>query len=99
MLSSSTKRRAVKNSVEKGLGTSAAACRVLRGPRSTYYRVSQTSEVSLEMQQETDRLGEKHARYGYRRITAMMRRGGYVINEERPHSSLKDLTPSEFAAS
>ena len=72
MVSSSTKRRAVKYSVEEGLGSSAAACRALGVPRSTYYRVSPVSEESLEMQQEIVRLSEKHPRYGYRRITAMM---------------------------
>lgn len=83
MVSSSTKRRAVKYSVEEGLGSSAAACRALGLPRSTYYRVSQISEESLEMQQEILRLSGQHPRYGYRRITAMMRRDGYVINEKR----------------
>lgn len=83
MVSSSTKRRAVKYSVEEGLGSSAAACRALGLPRSTYYRVSEISEESLEMQKEIIRLSEKHPRYGYRRITAMMRRDDYTVNEKR----------------
>jgi transposase InsO family protein len=88
MVSSSTKRRAVKFAVEEGLGSSAVACRALGLPRSTYYRVSQISEESLEMQKEILRLSEKHPRYGYRRIigaptAAMMRRDGYQINEKR----------------
>lgn len=67
MVSSSTTRQAVKYSVEEGLGSSAAACRTLGLPRSTYYRVSQISEESIEMQLEILRLSEKHPRYGYRR--------------------------------
>lgn len=83
MVSSSTKRRAVKYTVEEGLGSSAVACRALGLARSTYYRVSQISEESIEMQQEIVRLSEKPPRYGYRRVTAMMRRGGYTVNEKR----------------
>lgn len=83
MVSPSTKRRAVKYSVEEGLGCSAAACRALGLPKSTYYRVGQISQASLAMQQEILQLSEKHPRYGYRRITAMMRREGYAVNEKR----------------
>lgn len=83
MVSSSTKRRAVNYAVEEGLGSSAVACRALGLPRSTYYRVSQISEESLDIQKEILRLSEKHPRYGYRRITAMMGRDGYQINEKR----------------
>ncbi|MDC0251756.1 IS3 family transposase [bacterium] len=79
MVSSSTKRRAVKFAVDEGMGSSAVACRALGLPRSTYYRISQVSDEAKEMGQEILQLSEKHPRYGYRRITAMMRRDGYVI--------------------
>ncbi|MDF1862856.1 MAG: IS3 family transposase [Verrucomicrobiales bacterium] len=83
MVSSSTKRRAVKYAGEEGLGSSAVACRAPSFPRSTYHRVSETGEESLEVQKEILRLSEKNPRYGYRRITAMMRREGYQIDEKR----------------
>jgi len=83
MVSSSTKRRAVKFAVEEGLGSSAVACRALGLARSSFYRVSQVSEEAKVMQKEIIRLSEKHPRYGYRRVTAMMRREGHVINEKR----------------
>ncbi|MDF1862765.1 MAG: IS3 family transposase [Verrucomicrobiales bacterium] len=83
MVSSSTKRRAVKFAVEEGLGSSAVVCRTLGLARSSYYRVSQISDELKTMHHEILRLSEKHPRYSYRRITAMMRRDGYVINEKR----------------
>tara|TARA_B110000305_G_C19283345_1_gene560424 strand:- start:22 stop:942 length:921 start_codon:yes stop_codon:yes gene_type:complete len=83
MVSSSTKRRAVKIAVEESLGCSAVACRALGLARSSYYRVSRISDESAMMRKEIIRLSEKHPRYGYRRITAMMRREGHVINEKR----------------
>lgn len=83
MVSSSSKRRAVKFAVEEGLGCSAVACRALGLARSSYYRVSQVTDETVVMQQEILRLSEEHPRYGYRRITAMMKRGGYSINEKR----------------
>ena len=83
MVSSSAKRRAVKYAVEEGLGCSAAACRALGLARSSFYRVSQINEDSEAMRKEIIRLSEKHPRYGYRRITAMMRREGHAINEKR----------------
>ena len=83
MVSSSAKRRAVKFAVEEGLGSSAAACRSLGLARSSYYRKNKISKSSLSMRKEIIELSENHPRYGYRRITALMRREGHVINEKR----------------
>lgn len=83
MVSSSTKRRAVKHSVEEGLGGSAVACRALGLARSSYYRVSRVCAKAMELRKAIIDLSERHPRYGYRRITALMRREGYQINEKR----------------
>ncbi|NRB74884.1 MAG: hypothetical protein HRU46_11050 [Verrucomicrobiales bacterium] len=62
MVSSSTKRRAVKYAAEEGLGSSAVACRALGLPRAPYYRVSRISDKSMDMQKKILRLSEKHPR-------------------------------------
>jgi len=83
MVSPSTKRRAVKQCVEEGLGGAAAACRALGLARASYYRVSRPSAESRQVRQEVIALSERHPRYGYRRITALLRRGGFEVNVKR----------------
>src|SRR4029077_9445593 len=74
VVSPSARRRAVKMSVEEGIGKVAAACRALGFWRSSYYRSGQSSLESRRIRKEVLELSAKHPRYGYRRITALMRR-------------------------
>ncbi|PTY00708.1 hypothetical protein DB345_00070 [Spartobacteria bacterium LR76] len=83
MVSPSTKRRAVKISVEEGLGSTMAACRALGLARSSYYRTSRQSVETRRVRKEVIELSEKHPRYGYRRITALLRRDGFEVNGKR----------------
>jgi len=83
MIRPSTKLRAVKFAVEERLGCSTVAGRALGLARSSYYRVGQLGDEPETMRQEILPLSEKHPPYGYRRITAMMRRDRYAINERR----------------
>lgn len=83
MVSPSTKRRAVKRSVEEGWGGTASACRALRLARSSFHRTGLVREQSRRMHKVVVQLSEKHPRYGYRRITALLRRGGLTINPKR----------------
>lgn len=83
MVSPSTKRRAVKMSVEEGLGKAATACRALGLARSSYYRSNRTSLESRRVRKEVLELSAKHPRYGYRRITALLRREGFEVNVKR----------------
>ena len=83
VVSPSARRRAVKMSVEEGLGKVAAACRALGLWRSSYYRSGQSSLESRRIRKEVLELSAKHPRYGYRRITALMRREGKPL---RPHA-------------
>jgi putative transposase len=57
--------------VDSGLGRIAQACRVVKLARSGYYRVKKISRSS------------QHPRYGYRRITALLRRKGRRVNAKR----------------
>ena len=83
MVSPSTKRRAVKRVIETGLGTTAEACRALGLARSSYYRNGTGSQGSRQMHGEIVELSREHPRYGYRRVTALLRREGHEVNAKR----------------
>ena len=83
MVSPSARRRAVKMSVKDGIGKVAAACRALGLSRSSYYRSGRVSLESRRVRKEVLELSGKHPRYGYRRITALMRREGFEVNVKR----------------
>ena len=67
-------------SVQEGIGKAAAACRALGLSRSSYYRRGRSSLENRRIRKEVFELSAKHPRYGYRRITALMRREGFEIN-------------------
>ncbi|HEY8671722.1 MAG TPA: IS3 family transposase, partial [Terriglobales bacterium] len=83
MVSPSSRRRAVKRVVEEGLGSAVQACRAICLARSSYYRPCAVSARRRRVHKEVLRLSEEHPRYGYRRITALLRRGGLRINPKR----------------
>jgi putative transposase len=83
VVSPSARRRAVKISVQVGMGKVAAACRALGLSRSSYYRSGRASLESRRIRKEVLELSTKHPRYGYRRIRALMRREGFEVNGKR----------------
>ena len=83
MVSPSTKRRAVKLVIETGLGTTAEACRALGLARSSYYRNHGISSAKRQVHRQIVALSQEHPRYGYRRVTALLRRAGQEINAKR----------------
>jgi len=83
VVSPSAKRRAVKLVIEVGLGMTAEACRALGLARSSYYRNSTMSPESRTFQKQIVSLSQEHPRYGYRRVTALLRREGQEINPKR----------------
>ena len=83
MVGPANKRRAVKMVVEESLGVIAQACRALGLSRSGFYLAKRASVESRRMRKEIIELSKKHPRYGDRRVTAMMRRDGFVINNKR----------------
>ncbi len=58
-------------------------CRVIGQPRSTqrYRRVGADDEAALT--EAIVRLASEYGRYGYRRITALLRREGWHVNHKR----------------
>jgi transposase InsO family protein len=69
--------------VEQNMGTTAEACRALGLARSSFYLTSHRSPESQAMHIEIKTLSQKHPRYGYRRITALLRRAGHEVNGKR----------------
>ena len=83
MVSSSSRRRAVKHVVEEGLGNASQACRALGLSRSSYYALSRKSVASMALEGAIVELSEANPRYGYRRVTALLRRDGETVNGKR----------------
>lgn len=65
------------------MGSTAAACRALALARSSFYLARSVSAQSRTLRQEIRALSQKHPRYGYRRITALLRREGHEVNSKR----------------
>lgn len=83
MVSPASRRRAVKSVVEEGLGSAVQACRAIGLARSSFYRPGAISLKRRSVQEAVLKLSEEHPRYGYRRITALLRREGLSINAKR----------------
>jgi transposase InsO family protein len=73
----------VKRVIEMGIGTTAQACRALGLARSSYYCNSTMSTESRQMHKQIVQLSQDHPRFGYRRVTALLRREGHEINAKR----------------
>ena len=67
----------------EGLGGKAQACRALGLARSAAYRLPGASVKSRRLRREIVALSQQHPRYGYRRITALLRREGWSVNPKR----------------
>lgn len=64
--------------------TVAATCRVLDLPRSTYYRRAEpTAAADTALRDAIQRVALEWPSYGYRRITAELKRRGQVVNRKR----------------
>lgn len=83
MVSPSSKRRAVSFIEQEGLGRKAPACRALGLARSAAYYLPRESVESQRLRKEIISLSQKHPRYGYRRITALLRRDEWEVNAKR----------------
>lgn len=59
------------------------ACRVLLQPRSTQRYDPKVSEDDCLLRSQIIELAKKFGRYGYRRITALLRRDGWTVNHKR----------------
>lgn len=59
------------------------ACRVLAQPRSTQRRRAHVPDDERHLVREMIRLATQYGRYGYRRVTALLREAGWRVNHKR----------------
>ena len=61
------------------------ACRALGVPRATQRYIATGRERDEALLLRIRELAREHPRYGYRRITALLRREGWPVNRKRVH--------------
>ena len=59
------------------------ACQVLGQPRSTQRKIPQQPEDEAALTADIIALATQYGRYGYRRITALLREAGWLVNKKR----------------
>lgn len=59
------------------------ACRVLGQPRATQRKAPRTADDEASLTQDIIALARQYGRYGYRRITALLRDAGWLVNKKR----------------
>jgi putative transposase len=73
----------VKHAVSK-LGVSERfACRVLGQPRATQRQAPRAANDEAALTADIIALARQYGRYGYRRITALLRDAGWLVNKKR----------------
>lgn len=83
MVSPSARRRAAKYLVEGKKCSVNRACQALRLAKSTYYRLRPVDQTRQRLARRIQVLSRKHARYGYRLITQLLRGEGWRVNRKR----------------
>ena len=82
VISPEQRRRAARAVVASQLCSGRAACRFLKVSRSTYwYRSKEPTSQEQRLLKRLKELSEKHARYGYRRIAALLRQEGWPVGK------------------
>lgn len=77
-LSAASRREHARRLTSDGVCSARAACRILKLARSTYrYRGRGPAAHEEALHRRLRELSEKHPRYGYRRIAALMRQEGW----------------------
>jgi putative transposase len=83
VLTAGQRRQAVRQ-LQEAFGVSQRrACRVLGQPRSTQRQTPKTSEEEDRLVRRMLELVRQHPRWGYRRITVLLRREGWRVNRKR----------------
>ena len=83
MIESDNKRQAIKQAVE-ALGVSERQAREIIGqPRSTQHYDKQVPDDEELLRQRIIELASEYGRYGCRRVTALQRNEGWIVNHKR----------------
>src|SRR5215203_3518448 len=85
-LLSPTRRKAAVEHLRRRLGVSERrACSVIGQPRSSQRYVGRKAERDRPLLERMIALSRENPRYGYRRVWAMLRREGWLVNKKRVH--------------
>jgi transposase InsO family protein len=91
-LSPASRRAYALEAVEEGLGSGRKVCRILEVPRSSYwYRPREKTPWEQRLLERMIELSDKHPRYGYRRIAALLRQEGWAVGKRRIQSLRRSL--------
>jgi len=85
MVSPLARRSAVKYLAKQGRCSQRRACAVVRVPRSLVRYIARRRKDEARLVRKIHKLAIRHSRYGYRRITVLLRREGFRINRKRVH--------------
>lgn len=91
MVGPSARQAVVGHLVHGGHCSERKACEVLSAPRATHRYQSRNSARDAGLRKRIRVLAHKHRRYGYRRITALLRREGWGVNVKRIHRLWKEM--------
>ena len=83
MISPDRRRQAVKQAIDALDISERRACRVLHQPRSTQRYPKVIPEDENLLRAKVIELASKYGRYGYRRVTALLRNQGWIVNHKR----------------
>ena len=83
MTSPAKRRRAVEAVVKKIKVSERRACRVLEQARSTQRRKKKEKPDEAQLTEDIIKLAKDYGRYGYRRITALLKQQGWQVNHKR----------------
>jgi putative transposase len=81
---SPSRRRSFVEHARKVFGASERrACVVIGHPRSTQRKPAVTADDELALTSDIVELASQYGRYGYRRVTALLKRSGWNVNHKR----------------
>jgi transposase InsO family protein len=81
---SPARRRQLVTHIQQRLGVSERrACRVLKQPRSSQRYQAQVDDQEAVLTDRIVALASQYGRYGYRRVTALLRKEGWSVNHKR----------------
>lgn len=75
----------VKHLQEKFAVSERRACCAIGQGRSSHRCAGKKCDAGVRLVERLHELSRRHPRYGYRRITALLRREGWVVNRKRVH--------------
>jgi len=85
MVSPSARRKGVSYLMESRQYAQRRACRLVGIARSSARYVRKGAEDEAQLREAIRAQAHAHKRYGYRRVTVMLRRAGWAVNKKRVH--------------